>query len=66
MDDSMKRLLQRLIRRIPAHMLRTTLDKWGRLSGAQQRSLDFTQPKWVLTEKLLAMCEVCCTFFNLC
>ncbi|XP_041797085.1 centromere protein N [Chelmon rostratus] len=57
MDDSMKRLLQRLIRRIPAHMLRTTLDKWGRLSGAQQRSLDFTQPKWVLTEKLLAICE---------
>ncbi|XP_070766165.1 centromere protein N [Enoplosus armatus] len=57
MDDSTKRLLQRLIRRIPTQMLRTTLDKWGRLTEAQQRSMDYTQPKWVLTEKLLSLCE---------
>lgn len=59
MDDSTKRLLQRLIRRIPAQTLRTTLEKWGRLTAAQQRSMDFTQPKWALSEKLLAICEVC-------
>ncbi|XP_036951677.1 centromere protein N isoform X1 [Acanthopagrus latus] len=57
MDDSTKRLLQRLIRRIPAQTLRTTLEKWGRLTAAQQRSMDFTQPKWALSEKLLAICE---------
>ncbi|KAM7423999.1 hypothetical protein PAMA_000384 [Pampus argenteus] len=57
MDDPMKRLLQRLIRRIPSQMLKITLDKWGRLTAAQQRSMDFTQPKRVLTEKLLSICE---------
>nr|XP_046241303.1 centromere protein N [Scatophagus argus] len=57
MDESTKRLLQRLIRRIPAQMLRTTLDKWGRLTAAQQKSMDFTQPKWALADKLLDICE---------
>ncbi|TDH17099.1 hypothetical protein EPR50_G00005390 [Perca flavescens] len=57
MDESTKRLLQRLIRRIPTQMLRTTLDKWGRLTGGQLHSMDFTQSKWALTEKLLAICE---------
>ncbi|XP_044203579.1 centromere protein N [Thunnus albacares] len=57
MDDSTKRLLQRLMRRIPSQMLKITLDKWGRLTAAQQQSMDFTQPKWVLTEKLLGICE---------
>ncbi|XP_070690680.1 centromere protein N [Pempheris klunzingeri] len=56
MDECTKRLLQRLIRRIPTQMLRTTLEKWGRLTAAQQRSVDFTQPKLMLTEKLLTMC----------
>lgn len=62
MDDSTKRLLQRLVRRIPAQMLRTTLDKWGRLTAAQQKSMDFTQPKWLLAERLLDICEVCSAF----
>ncbi|XP_053176939.1 centromere protein N [Scomber japonicus] len=57
MGDSMKRLLQRLIRRIPTQMLKLTLEKWGRLTTAQQQSMDFTQPKWVLTERLLGVCE---------
>ncbi|XP_033475045.1 centromere protein N [Epinephelus lanceolatus] len=57
MDDSMKRLLQRLVRRIPSQMLRTTLDKWGRLTRAQQQSMDYTLSKWALTERLLAICE---------
>ncbi|XP_040889677.1 centromere protein N [Toxotes jaculatrix] len=57
MDDSTKRLLQRLMRRIPTQMLKTTLEKWGRLTAAQQQSIDFTQAKWALTEKLLAICE---------
>lgn len=64
MDDSTKRLLQRLMRRIPTQMLRTTLEKWGRLTVAQQQSVDFTQPKWVLTERLLAFCEVCGLFLK--
>ncbi|XP_051236487.1 centromere protein N [Dicentrarchus labrax] len=57
MDDATKRLLQRLVRRIPTQILRTTLDKWGRLTAAQKQSIDFTQPKWALTERLLAVCE---------
>lgn len=58
MDDSAKRLLQRLMRRIPTQLLHTTLDKWSRLTAAQRQSMDFTEPKWALTEKLLAICEV--------
>lgn len=57
MDDIRKRLLQRLMRRIPAQMLRATLEKWGHLTAAQQRDIDYMQPKWVLTERLLAICE---------
>lgn len=57
MDDSTKRILQRLIRRIPYQMLQTVLGKWAHLSREDLHSLDFTQPKWVLTEHLLALCE---------
>ncbi|XP_041744879.1 centromere protein N-like isoform X2 [Coregonus clupeaformis] len=57
MDDSTKRILQRLIRRIPSQMLQTMLSKWAHLSREDLHSLDFTQPKWVLTEHLLALCE---------
>lgn len=60
MDDSTKRLLQRIIKRIPFEMLETTLEKWERLTEAQRNSLDFTRSKWALTERLLAICEVCC------
>lgn len=63
MDDSTKRLLQRLVRRIPAQLLRTTLEKWGRVTEDQQRSMDFTQPKWTLAEKLLDIFEVCSSRF---
>ncbi|KAG7230215.1 hypothetical protein INR49_012348 [Caranx melampygus] len=57
MDDSAKRLLQRLVRRIPTQLLQTTLEKWSRLTEAQRQSMDFTEPKWALTERLLAICE---------
>lgn len=57
MGGSTKRLLQRLIRRIPYQMLQTMLGKWAHLSNADLHSLNFTQPKWVLTEHLLALCE---------
>ncbi|XP_024274827.1 centromere protein N isoform X1 [Oncorhynchus tshawytscha] len=57
MDDSTKRILQRLMRRIPSQMLQTMLGKWAHLSREDLHSLDFTQPKWVLTEHLLALCE---------
>ncbi|XP_047436114.1 centromere protein N [Mugil cephalus] len=57
MEDSTRRVLQRLITKIPSQMLETTLEKWGRLTEAQLQSLDFTQSKWALTQKLLAICE---------
>ncbi|XP_040051659.1 centromere protein N [Gasterosteus aculeatus] len=57
MDDSAKRLLQRLMRRIPTPTLRSALEKWGRLTTEQQKSMDFTQSKWALTERLLGICE---------
>ncbi|XP_047219056.1 centromere protein N isoform X1 [Girardinichthys multiradiatus] len=57
MDDSAKRLLQRLVRRIPTQMLRDTLDKWERLTAKQREFVDFTQSKWTITQELLAVCE---------
>lgn len=62
MDNFNRRLLQRVIRRIPAQMLRTTLEKWGRLTPSQRQSMDLPQPKWVLTERLVDIYEVCCVF----
>lgn len=59
MDDLTRRLLQRLIRRTPVQMLKTTLERWDRLTLAQRQSMDFTQPKWALLEKLVAIFEVC-------
>lgn len=43
-------------------MLRTTLEKWGRLTAPQQQSMDFTQTKLTLTEHLLDIFEVCKIF----
>uniref|UniRef100_A0A673A2W2 Centromere protein N n=1 Tax=Sphaeramia orbicularis TaxID=375764 RepID=A0A673A2W2_9TELE len=57
MGDTPRRLLQRLIRRIPAQELKPTLEKWGRLSQAQLQTIDFTQSKWALTGKLGTICE---------
>ncbi|XP_028296956.1 centromere protein N [Gouania willdenowi] len=57
MNDPGKCLLKRVIRRIPANMLKTTLSHWGRVSDAQLQSVDFTTSKWALTEKLLNICE---------
>lgn len=57
MGDTPRRLLQRLIRRIPTQELKPTLEKWGRLSQAQLQSIDFTQSKWALTENLGNICE---------
>ncbi|XP_029281365.1 centromere protein N isoform X2 [Cottoperca gobio] len=57
MDTSNKRLIQRLMSRIPIKMLRTTLGKWGRLTEVQLKSMNLTQSKWALTEKLIAICE---------
>ncbi|XP_075966271.1 centromere protein N [Anarhichas minor] len=57
MDDSTKRVLQRTIRRIPSYMLKTTLEKWGRLTAEQQQSIHCIQSKWAITEALLTICE---------
>ncbi|PWA17161.1 hypothetical protein CCH79_00010485, partial [Gambusia affinis] len=57
MDNSAKHLLQRLVRRIPASMLKSTVDKWGRLTAEKRKALDFTQSKWTLTQELVALCE---------
>lgn len=57
MDNTSRRLLQRLVRRIPSQLLRPTLEKWGRLKKAQLQSIDFTLSKYSLTEELLSICE---------
>uniref|UniRef100_A0A3B5LU07 Centromere protein N n=1 Tax=Xiphophorus couchianus TaxID=32473 RepID=A0A3B5LU07_9TELE len=57
MDNSAKHLLQRLVRRIPVSMLKSTLDKWERLTAEKRKSLDFTQSKWIITQELVALCE---------
>ena len=58
MEDLKRRLLQRLIRSMPTRTLGTTLRGWARLSPQQQDALDLTLPKYVLTQRLLALCEV--------
>lgn len=58
MDDKSKQLLQRVIRRIPIQTLKATLEKWGRLTAAQQQSIDFTQSKRALTDTVIDICEV--------
>uniref|UniRef100_A0A3Q3Q461 Centromere protein N n=1 Tax=Monopterus albus TaxID=43700 RepID=A0A3Q3Q461_MONAL len=58
MGDATKRLLQRLIRRTRIQMLKTTLEKWDRLTLAQRQSMVFIQSKSAITEKLLSICEV--------
>lgn len=58
MDDTVKQLLRRLVRRIPAQALQSTLAKWERLTAQQRESIDFTQPKWTLVDKLYDICEV--------
>ncbi|KAM4596265.1 centromere protein N [Fundulus diaphanus] len=57
MDDPAKCLLRRLVRRIPAQMLKATLEKWGSLNAEQRESLNFSQSKWALTQELEALCE---------
>lgn len=64
MDDSAKRLLQRVVRRIPAQMLKATLAKWERLTAEQRKSIDFTQSKWTITQELVALCEVCLSLIS--
>uniref|UniRef100_A0A3Q3IHH9 Centromere protein N n=1 Tax=Monopterus albus TaxID=43700 RepID=A0A3Q3IHH9_MONAL len=55
MGDATKRLLQRLIRRTRIQMLKTTLEKWDRLTLAQRQSMVFIQSKSAITEKLLSI-----------
>ncbi|XP_072315541.1 centromere protein N [Eucyclogobius newberryi] len=57
MDDIARRLLQRLVRRIPSQTLQPTLEKWGRLKQSQLQSMDFTLSKSALTERLASICE---------
>ncbi|CAL9694694.1 unnamed protein product [Knipowitschia caucasica] len=57
MDDVTRRLLQRIVRRIPSQMLRPMLEKWGRLQQKQLGSIDFSLPKIAITEHLLSICQ---------
>ncbi|XP_019751376.1 centromere protein N isoform X1 [Hippocampus comes] len=57
MEDQMKSLLRQLVRRIPIRFLKVTLEKWGRLTVAQQQNIDFTQTKWALADELIAYSE---------
>ncbi|KAJ3593344.1 hypothetical protein NHX12_005679 [Muraenolepis orangiensis] len=54
MDDISTFLLRRFTRRTSTQALKTSLIKWGRLSDVEL--LDFTQPKVLWTEQLLALC----------
>ncbi|XP_054590770.1 centromere protein N isoform X2 [Nothobranchius furzeri] len=38
-------------------MLKATLEKWDRLTPHQRQSVDFTLPKWVITQTLVTICE---------
>ncbi|XP_077420151.1 centromere protein N [Vanacampus margaritifer] len=57
MEDQVKYLLRRLVRRIPTQVLKGTLEKWGRLTVAQQQNIDFTQTKWALADQLITISE---------
>ncbi|XP_067105654.1 centromere protein N [Osmerus mordax] len=57
MDESTIRILQKLIRQIPAQSLQTMLTKWAHFSRQQIMSLNFKLTKAVLTEDILVLCE---------
>ncbi|XP_061622059.1 centromere protein N isoform X2 [Phyllopteryx taeniolatus] len=57
MEDQMRCLLRRLVRRIPTQVLKVMLKKWGRLTAAQQQNIDLTPTKWALADQLLALSE---------
>ncbi|XP_061557200.1 LOW QUALITY PROTEIN: centromere protein N [Phycodurus eques] len=57
MEDQVRCLLRRLVRRIPTPVLKVTLKKWGRLTAAQQQNIDLTPTKWALADQLLALSE---------
>nr|XP_061820175.1 centromere protein N-like [Nerophis lumbriciformis] len=57
MEDPMNCLLRRLIQRIPSQLLRATMEKWDRLTEAQRQTIDFTQSKWAITDRLYALGE---------
>lgn len=56
-DDGAQRLLQRLVRRIPAQKLEETVGEWSSLTEAQRSSVDYSQAKWSITESLLDLCR---------
>ena len=58
MDESTIRILQKLIRQIPAQSLQTMLTKWAHFTRQQIMSLNFKLTKAVLTEDILVLCEV--------
>ncbi|XP_046898040.1 centromere protein N [Hypomesus transpacificus] len=57
MDESTIRILQKLIRQIPAQSLQTMLTKWAHFTRQQIMSLNFKLTKAVLTEDILVLCE---------
>ncbi|XP_057699542.1 centromere protein N [Corythoichthys intestinalis] len=57
MRDQVECLLRRLVRRIPTEVLKVTLEKWGRLTVAQQQNIDFKQTKWALADEFIALSE---------
>ncbi|XP_012674698.2 centromere protein N [Clupea harengus] len=57
MDDVARTLLQRTLRKIPTRKLEETIKKWSHLSRRQQQSLNYTQSKWILLQKLVSFCE---------
>lgn len=63
MDDGLKELLRRLVRRMPAQAFQSTLAKWDRLTAQQRESIDFTQPKFAWVDKLYDICGVSLDFY---
>uniref|UniRef100_W5LX96 Centromere protein N n=1 Tax=Lepisosteus oculatus TaxID=7918 RepID=W5LX96_LEPOC len=57
MDDSVWKLLRRVLQRIPASRVQAVLTKWDHLSRRQLQSLNFAQSRQQLWENVIALCQ---------
>ncbi|XP_048860966.1 centromere protein N [Brienomyrus brachyistius] len=57
MDAAAEALLRQTVRRIPSSKLNGVLRRWGCLSETQLGSLKSMQPKWLLCDNLLSLCQ---------
>ncbi|NWX23143.1 CENPN protein, partial [Aegotheles bennettii] len=60
MDETVAEYIRRLVLRIPRDEIRTMLQEWGFLSGAQLQTINFHQIKDNISQEVVQLCEENC------